>query len=191
MSSLGACWDTLALTHFQLGHVDEAERYQLAAWDLTLDRSFILHLAQIASAKHDQALSSVYDEMATALRNSDRPVAGTEIRTIVEKNAALPAIRAMNRAWSLSVPRQGSATGSAQVYVLAGPDAKITDVAFISGDVAMRPQVDALRGLTLEVRLPSSTTARFLRRGTLQCTAGATACQFALVPAANAAAMRQ
>lgn len=191
MSSLGAYWDTLAWTHFKLGHVDDAERYQLAAWDLTLDQSFISHLSEIATAKHDQALSSVYAEMATALRNPDRNAAGTEVKAIVDKNAQIPAMRAMSRAWRLSVPRQSTTTGTAQAYVLSGPDGKITDVAFISGDDAMRPQVDALRGLTLEVRLPSSTTAKFLRRGMLQCTAGAPDCQLALVPATTAAAMRQ
>jgi tetratricopeptide (TPR) repeat protein len=188
MSSLGAYWDTLAWTHFKMGHLDEAERYQLAASDLMVEDSYVLHLSEIAAAKHNQALSSLYADIAAGMRGVSRPGGAIEFKALLEKNAQIPEVRALTAAWNLSVPSRSNTTGTAEAYVLSGPDGKITDVAFISGDDAMRPQVDAVRGLTLVERVPPGSVAKLLRRGILRCTDGAPACQFVLVPARTAAA---
>ncbi|HKW03183.1 MAG TPA: DUF3857 domain-containing protein [Vicinamibacterales bacterium] len=190
MVSLGAYWDTLAWTNFKLGRLEEAERYQVAAWDLMREETYASHLAEIAVAKHDEESASLFSELAAVARNSDRNAAARELTAVFEKHAATAMGRATRQASSAPIPK-GSAIGTAQAYVLTGSDGKITEVSFIAGDTALRPQIDALRGLKLGMRLPSGTAAKILQRGLLSCADGVPECRLELLPARAAAAMRQ
>jgi hypothetical protein len=184
--SLGAYWDTLAWAHFKLGHLDEAERYGLAAWELMGEETYAKHLSEIYKAKNKPAEATFYSEIATIARNSD----SAALSALIEKDVNKTAARKLRDAMVLMVPRQPNAAGTAQAYVLAGSDGTITSVSFIQGDAALRPQVEALRGLKLRLEIPAGSTASLLRRGALQCRPELSECQFTLVQARAAASMR-
>ncbi len=152
MVSLGHYWDTLAWAHFQLGHLEEAERAELASFDLMLDEDTSTHLAEIYKARG--------------------------------KPAGVPP------PMTLRLPRRPDAAGTAEVYVLGGPDGTISDAAFIAGDASLKAEIAALRGQTLPSRFPGGSAARLLRRGSLTCQHDASQCELVLATATRAAAMK-
>ncbi|HUL74709.1 MAG TPA: DUF3857 domain-containing protein [Vicinamibacterales bacterium] len=188
MVSLGAYWDTLAWAHFQLGHLEEAERDDLAAFDLMLDPDATSHLAAIYRAMARPDVAAFFDGLAETLLARD--AAGWQKAMSAPPRSGASASPAIPPPMVVRIARRPEATGKADVYVLGGADGKISDAGFISGDASLKPQIADLRGQTLLSRFPTGSSALLVRRGTLTCSADARQCEFVLMPASNAAAAR-
>jgi len=195
VASLARSWDTLGWVCFQRGDRKRAERFVEASWLLSLRGETGDHLAQIYEKQGRVEDAERAYALALALAAPHPP---PEMRGRLEKLAggAEQADARIERARAeisgLEEYKAGrllpaAASGTADFFVLIGPDSHAEAVKFIGGDEALRGAGEKLRAIDYGRMMPDdSTVVKLVRRGTLACAEGNKACTFTLVPAEQA-----
>jgi len=185
--SLVAYWDTLGWVEFSEGHLDKAEKYVAAAWELGHHGEVGDHLGQIYEklGQKDLALRTYALSM-----NGLRPTPETRGRLASLAGGDAKADAAVARYKPeldhLSTIDLGKTkqTGNADFFVLLsggnGEVAKAEAVKFISGDEKLKTYTEALRTADYHLTFPDDTPVKVLRRGTLSCSATTGSCKFIL-----------
>jgi tetratricopeptide (TPR) repeat protein len=178
-SLLAASWDTLGWVEFAEGNIDKAEKFVLAAWQLSQGAGVADHLGQIYEKRGEKeqaehfyafALNARRPEPETRSRLANLAGGNDKVDAIVDKNRAeLTAQR------SVRIGNTSKQEGKADFFLLltSGQNSEMTvdDVKFVSGDEKLRSAGDALRAARYGQTIPDQTAVKILRRGTLSCTA--------------------
>jgi Flp pilus assembly protein TadD len=186
--SLIAYWDTLGWVHFAEGDLDQAQKYVAAAWGLGHHGEVGDHLGQIYEKRGEKQLAL---ETYALSMNGLRPTPETHERLVSlaggDAKAAAAVKHYKDELQHLSTIDLGKATqtGNADFFVLlsgvAGSDARVDAVKFISGDEKLKSYGEALRTADYHLILPDSTPLKVLRRGTLSCSVPTGKCEFAMI----------
>jgi len=184
--SLIAYWDTLGWVQFGEGHLDKAEKYIAAAWELGHHGEVGDHLGQIYEKRGQKDL---------AVRTYALSMSG--LRPIPETKTRLASLAGGDAKADAAVARykdelehlrtidlgKAKATGNADFFILlsggAGEKARVDAVKWVSGDENLKTYTDALRNADYHLTFPDDTPVKILRRGTLSCSAGGN-CKFIL-----------
>ncbi|HEV2468675.1 MAG TPA: DUF3857 domain-containing protein [Candidatus Sulfotelmatobacter sp.] len=185
--SLVAYWDTLGWVEFSEGHLDKAEKYVAAAWELGHHGEVGDHLGQIYEklGQKDLALRTYALSM-----NGLRPIPETRARLAslaggdAKAEAAVAHYKEELEHLSTIDLGKTKQTGNADFFVLLGGSngeaAKAEGVKFISGDEKLKTYTEALRTADYHLTFPDDTPVKVLRRGTLSCSATTGSCKFIL-----------
>ena len=185
--SLIAYWDTLGWVQFGEGHLDKAEKYVAAAWELGHHGEVGDHLGQIYEKRgqKDMAVRTYALSM-----NGLRPIPKTKTRlaSLAGGDAKADAVvaRYKEELEHLSTIDLGKAkaTGNADFFVLlsggTGAKAKVDAVRWVSGDEKLKSYTEALRTADYHLTFPDDTPVKILRRGTLSCSVASGSCKFVL-----------
>jgi Flp pilus assembly protein TadD len=186
VQSLIAYWDTLGWVQFGEGHLDKAEKYVAAAWNLGHHGEVGDHLGQIyeKQGQKDLALRTYALSM-----NGLRPIPETHTRLASlaggDTKADAAVARCKDELEHLRTIDVGKAkeTGNADFFILlsggTGEKAKVDAVRWVSGDEKLKSYAEALRTADYRLTFPDDTPVKILRRGTLSCSVGGT-CKFVL-----------
>ena len=185
--SLIAYWDTLGWVQFGEGHLDKAEKYIAAAWNLGHHGEVGDHLGQIYEKRgqKDLALRTYALSM-----NGLRPIPETKTRLVSlaggDAKADAVVSRYKEELEHLRTIDLGKAkeTGNADFFVLlsggTGERAQVDAVRWVSGDEKLKSYTEALRSAGYGLTFPDDTPVKILRRGTLSCSVSGGSCKFVL-----------
>jgi tetratricopeptide (TPR) repeat protein len=185
MLPLAAYWDTLGWVHFRLGHLDIAEEYLTAGWDLTQDPVIADHLGQVyekegkkheAVVAYSRALSASHppDEMwarLDALWTDGKHQSDEEVNPGVLQNLR-----------TTKLGKLAKKHASAEFFILFAPGPKVVGVKFISGAEELRDAGKALSVAKFDVPFPTDSPAQIIRRGILDCEPELPGCLFVFIP---------
>jgi len=141
INALAANWDTLGWVYFRMGEVDTAEKYLVAAWQLSGMKVIGDHLRELYGARHKK-FSGDADDI-------------NRMRTV-----SLPRLAESNSSAEFFVLLDKDLTS-------ARP--KVEDVKFISGSDTLRSAAKTLRSAKFELSFPDDGPTRLVRRGILGC----------------------
>ena len=162
-------WDTKGWVEYQRGNLDVAERYIRAAWEATGSGNICEHLGEIYEKRgnkdeaiHYYVLSLAGESPSDEARKRLAALGVTgDLDSRIEKGRA--ELLAM-RTRKLSA----SGKGTGDFFVLVSP-AKNDQVKFVSGDAEIKALTDVVKSTNLDIKFPSPTSVRELRRGTVTC----------------------
>jgi tetratricopeptide (TPR) repeat protein len=185
--SLIAYWDTLGWVQFGEGHLDKAEKYIAAAWELGHHGEVGDHLGQIYEKRGQKDLAVRTYALSM---NGLRPIPETKTRlaSLAGGDAKADAVvaRYKEELEHLSSIDLGKAkeTGNADFFILlsggAHEKAKVDAVRWVSGDEKLKAYTEALRTADYHLMFPDDTPVKVLRRGTLSCSIATGTCKFVL-----------
>lgn len=182
--SLGAYWDTLGWVHFRMGHLEEAERYLNAAWNLTQNPVIADHLGQVYEKQLKKHAAAQLYAWAIAAGHAPEETAG---RLKALRGGKLQSGESADGAElaqlrTVKLGRLASQHASAEFFLLFAPGPKIVGVKFISGSEALRNAGKALSAAKFEIPFPDNGAVQLLRRGVLDCEPELPGCLFVLIP---------
>jgi len=182
---LSAYWDSLGWVHFRLGNFGTAEKYLRAAWELTQGPVQADHLGQTYEQEHKKeeairmyrlalAASRVPDRMKDTKDRLERlKGSGTSGRSADHGFGELSELR------TIQLDAMKSYSGTAEFFVLFGPDAKVEDTKFVSGSEKLKDADKFLRSAPFKTYIPDNGPTKLLRRGVLMCSS-ISGCNFVL-----------
>jgi tetratricopeptide (TPR) repeat protein len=174
MRSLASYWDTLGWVAFMKGDLSRAEQLLAAAWRLSESVVIGDHLAQIyeKQGRRDLAIRT-YAAVAGLGPNQDSATR-VRLRTLVKTDAEVTRLEGLHRSdpatmRTVSVKSAGG-TGTAVFNILLGTNG-VEDVAFASGDEALRGHAANVRAANFKELLPfnDAVPAKLFRQGALAC----------------------
>jgi tetratricopeptide (TPR) repeat protein len=191
---LGEYWDTMGWIKYQQGKMDAAEKYILAAWQITDDFAIGAHLGRIYETlgrKNEAA------EMYLAALNTipqDQPLNGdvTEIRKRLSDMAGgdarlddqlAQARKKKSPLRTVSIVDPDGTQGIAQYTVIIDANSKVVDLAATGSDDPLANLNDAVRAAVMPGTFPDATLKKLPRLSTLSCVGGNQSCTFTLLTA--------
>lgn len=186
-TALSAYWDTLGWVYFQMGKLDQAEKYLNAAWALSQAPDMADHLAQVYEKEHRKkeavhmfrvALSTSRDREFTSKINDHLVQLGAGMDT---NPLEFDGSGELSQARTFPVSGLQSDTGAAEFFLLLGSGGKVEDAKFISGADELKDAGKSLTSINFNVSMPDSGPERLVRRGFLICRP-TTHCMFVLQP---------
>lgn len=185
MRDLHADWDTLGWVHFQLGNLEQAEKYLNAAWTLSQDPVEGDHLGQVYEKEHKPAAAIHTYALTLARLGSMQETYDKLVRLIgspAKADAAINEARGeLSRIRSVHLERIAQGSASADLFIVFSPGEKVEDVKFISGSEKLRSADRALKLAKFNVLFPDDNPdTRLVRRGLLACSE-ITGCEFVLL----------
>ena len=192
---LAAYWDTLGWVYFQLGNLNEAEKYLKAAWVVTQEADIGDHLGQLYEklGKKQQAVRAYGLALQALGRNGDPQMRNKLNWSItglaVGSNGSL-GMRdsgvqlSEERTYKLPQVRDwGGGHKSAEFAIVLTKESGVTETRFLGGAQELRSAASALGMLKSSVPFPDDSHARIVRRGVLSCSELAKGCVFVFYPA--------
>jgi Flp pilus assembly protein TadD len=193
MPALASFWDTLAWVHFRLGHLQLAESYLTAAWQLSQFGTIGDHLAQVDEQQHKlKAASHMYQlALATMERRlpTDRRDAIRQHVKAIDPTADLSTGPRLSHgptddlvdARRVKVGRVVQKSASAEFFILLAPGNKVENVSYVSGSAELEEAQPRLTNADFHATFPEGSDARVVRRGLLMCS-DIIGCEFVLYP---------
>jgi tetratricopeptide (TPR) repeat protein len=186
MAELGGDWDTVGWTHFAMNHLEPAEKYLKAAWNLYESPTIGDHLAQIyeKEGKKQEAIKTY----AQVVVQGNAPEESMEHLTALMGDArlagsAVDEARAnFGQLHNISVDYQTDDSARGAFYLLFRKGAGIVDVKFIKGSESLRESGSAIRRAEFALLFPDDAATQIIRRGILACHPGASHCELMLIP---------
>jgi tetratricopeptide (TPR) repeat protein len=179
-NGIAAYWDTLGWVHFRMGHLQLAEKYLKASWDLSQSPVMADHLAQVYEKENKKTEAIHLYKLALAV--SSGPLGADTIKSEVRKRlerlgvkaeepryGAFPGGDELSQIRTIKLSRLVAENQSADVLLLLGPGPKVEDVKFISGSEAMKATAKTLRSATIQQSFPDDGPTRLVRRGLVSC----------------------
>jgi tetratricopeptide (TPR) repeat protein len=194
MPELASFWDTLGWVHFRLGHLELAESYLTAAWQLSQFATIGDHLAQLDEQLHKQKAAVHLYEQALATMERKLPV---ERRDAIREH-----VKAIDPAADLSTaPRLSHASptdeltdarrvkvgrifpgyASAEFFILLAPGNKVEAITYVDGSEELEKVETSLADSDFHTAFPETSDARILRRAVLTCSE-ISGCELVLYP---------
>jgi hypothetical protein len=178
--------------HFKKGNLDIAERYVLAAWQLSQHSEVGDHLGQISEkrGKKEEAIRWYSLAMAgqsptpEARENLARLAGKEKMESLLNKaRKDLAEFRVVKLESLLNAEKESL---EAEFYVIFVPgasrDAQAAGVKFIRGAEKLRPLAAALKDAKYLMTFPDEMTTKIVRRGTLICQPNNLGCVFVIRP---------
>jgi TonB family protein len=187
VASLAAFWDTMGWVKFRQDDSASAEKYLLAAWQLSDSGVMGDHLGQVYEKEGRRANAIRTYELALA--TSRAPAETRErlaallggdqtIDSVVESvRPTLPARRTAR----IANPQRKD--GSAQLMILISRAPNSSTVRFISGDDSLRSMSNKIGSARFPDLFPDDTAQKILRRGQLSCSHLSGTCSLVFTPA--------
>jgi TonB family protein len=184
VSMLSRYWDTLGWVHFQMGNLDEADKFLAAAWSVNPEGRIADRLGQLYERRGQKQEAIRVYARAVAARDA-LPETRRRLEALLATGAAAVA-ETDRRAWTISagvlVPDKAAADFYAiQVQRPAAPEAQ-----FIRGDERLRPFTRTVQDLTPAGIFPDTIPPKLVRRVTLTCPGNGGDCTMELLSAAAA-----
>jgi tetratricopeptide (TPR) repeat protein/transglutaminase-like putative cysteine protease len=170
--TLGNSWDTLGSVHAKMGHLDRAQRYLEASWALAQTKVVGEHLAKVYERQHKPTEAARMSRLAAqAERGSYDPTDKTKVRPNWPAPAGSDTASKEELVGLRTVKLEPitSETASAEFFLLIGPDSKVIDAKFISGDEALKKANAALKAARFDAHFPDDQPTRLVRRGVVMC----------------------
>lgn len=174
---LSSSWDTLGWVEFAEGNLDKAQKYLLAAWQLTQGTATADHLGQIYEKQGQKEQAIHFYGLAMNARRPE-PETRSRLTTLAGGNDKADAIIEKNRDGliaqrTIKLPNSSKQDGKAEIFLLlanaANSEMSVNDVKFVNGDEKLKVLADALRSVRCGQTVPDDTAVRVVRRGTLSC----------------------
>lgn len=207
MGELAAFWDTLGWVHFRLGHLDQAERFLTAAWNLSQAPDLADHLGQVyekedkiqrAEQLYALAVASARPVLVMApssspssrmtLQTPGNAMSDTRARLVNLLKSNSRAVEAISKAHdtlselrTIKLPKITSKSATAEFFILFAKGPQVVDVKFISGADELRDAGKYLSSAKFTVSFPDDGETHLIRRGVLDCEPELPYCQFILV----------
>jgi len=187
-ASLATCWDTLGWVEFADGNLDKAQKYVLAAWQLSQGSEAADHLGQIYEKRGAKEQALHFYALAMNARRPE-PETRNRLGTLAGGNDKIDAIVEKSRGElieqrTIKIGNAAKQEGKADFFLMLtngqGSEMSVDEVKFAGGDEKMKVFRDALRGARYSQTVPDETAVKVVRRGTLSCTAAAADCTFLL-----------
>jgi tetratricopeptide (TPR) repeat protein len=194
MLELASFWDTLGWIHFRMGHLELAENYLTAAWQLSEFGTIGDHLAQLDERLHkqkaavhmyQQALATMERKLSTerrdAIREHVKAIDPTvDLSTAPRLSHASPTDE-LTDARRVKVGHIFPGSASAEFFVLLAPGSKVEDIRYVSGSEELEKVETRLADSDFHAAFPEGSDARILRRGLMMCSE-ISGCEFVLYP---------
>ncbi len=206
VTELADFWDTLGWVDFRLGNDAEAEKYLLAAWQLSQDPDLAKHLGEIYDKEGKTQEAEKYYAFALAAPRAPAPFAlglggaaptpqlsvdtmqktRQRLRALLksgarEFDAEQRARQDLIKLRTVNMPRLTRSTEMAEFFVLIAPGPKVAAVKFVSGSETLRTAVKDLSSARFQVSFPDAGPEKILRRGVVDCERVVRSCQFILM----------
>ncbi|MGZ4787588.1 MAG: DUF3857 domain-containing protein [Terriglobales bacterium] len=168
---LGTCWDTLGWVHFQKGDLPQAEKYLMAAWNLSQGATTGDHLGQLYENKGDRDKAIEFYSLSLASSRPDPETKPKLAKLIGEKNVeklVSEQRQKIEKERTFAVPG-ANGEGTADFYIKLSPTSKVEDVRYVSGNDKLKDFVDALKQVDFKPDFPDDRDTRLVRRGVLSC----------------------
>jgi len=188
---LTATWDTLGFILFEENKLDEARDFLEAAWRNRPDQEVGEHYALTQEALGDAGAALRTYELAHSIHAPANAPFAQHVESNIErlKNAGVASsvkadavqILQQERASKVKLKSPCHSYCSATFRLQLASNSSIT-VMRVSGDPALEPATESIKRLTLPHLVPTHSAARILRDAVLSCSAGATTCDFVLMP---------
>jgi tetratricopeptide (TPR) repeat protein len=194
MLELASIWDTLGWVHFRLGHLELAESYLTAAWQLSQFGTAGDHLAQLDEQLHkqkaavhtyEQALATMERKLPAERRDAIRehvkaidPTA--DLSTAPRLSHASPTDE-LTDARRVKVGKIFPGSASAEFFILLAPQNKVEAITYVSGSEELEKAETRLADSDFHTAFPEGSDARILRRGLVTCSE-ISGCEFVLYP---------
>jgi tetratricopeptide (TPR) repeat protein len=201
VQELADFWDTLGWVDFRLGRDAEAEKYLLAAWQLSQSSILAKHLGQVydKEGKTQEAVKYYAFALASpgsAASSSGGPTSASSADPMPKTHARLKALlksdwRAFDTVQSaqqkliklrtVRLPKLTAKTEMAEFFILIAPGPKVAAVKFVSGSQDLRTAIGALSAARFQLSFPDSGPEKIVRRGVVDCERVVSYCQFILM----------
>jgi tetratricopeptide (TPR) repeat protein len=194
---LGHYWDTMGWIHFQQGKIEVAEKYLLAAWQVTDEPAIGFHLGRIYEIQghKDQAV-----EMYSAGLNRIPPNVplNDDVKEWRKRLADLlggdsqvdgrleQSRRKKSPLTMVSIANPDGEQGVAQYTVMIDANSKVIELSATSDDPLVNLN-STVRAITMPQTFPDTTLKKLPRLSTLACMGGNQACTFTLLSASRVA----
>lgn len=191
---LAQYWDTMGWIEFQQGKMEAAEKYVLAAWQITDDVTIGLHLGRIyeTESRKDDAIQAYLaalntippdralndDARETRKRLSDILGGYSQVDDQLEQFRKKKSVMR-----TVGIANPGGAQGMAQYTVIIDGNSKVVDLAATNDDDTLAALNDAIRAASMPQSFPDTTLKKLPRLGALACAAGNQPCVFTLMSA--------
>ncbi|MGD0305070.1 MAG: DUF3857 domain-containing protein [Candidatus Acidiferrales bacterium] len=194
---LSEYWDTLGWIYFQEHKTDAAEKYLLAAWQVSEDPVIGGHLGQLyeAAGRKDDAIR-IYLDALNAFPTAANP---SDDETLVRKRLSgllggdpqiesrLEATRkSKSSSRKVSVENIAQAQGITQYTLIIGNDSKITDLASIGDESSLAGLSDSVRATTMPQTFPDTSLKTMPRLAMLACASKDQPCELTLLSSRSA-----
>jgi tetratricopeptide (TPR) repeat protein len=173
MFSLDARWDTLGWVYFQMGNLDAAERYLMAAWKLGPTAEVGRHLGDLYAKKGDNARAMHMYALALATLNSNQfgPARDKLVAKTHSNGNDMKIKEELQRRRSYRIKYSFSSEISAEFLLILGKDAKSNQINFLSGDDSLRKLIPMISALKFDLEFPDDRPTRLYQSATLHCSA--------------------
>lgn len=196
-NQIAAYWDTLGWVKFQQKDPVSAEKYTLAAVQLSTESSGFLHLGKIyeLQKRTNDAIDAFAEALAlkpaTRVVNNDDKEAQARLIALVGSDAELDRrvkqVRStMTARRVVSIPNAPGSFGFSQFMVIVGPGSKVIEIGPFNPDDPLGDMRDVIRTTLMPQTFPDDVIQKLPRMGILSCSATDQPCTFALMPAVAA-----
>jgi tetratricopeptide (TPR) repeat protein len=182
MYDLVARWDTLGWVYFQMGDLDEAERFLSAAWKLWPSAETGAHLGDVYEKKGDAAQAKHMYSLAMATLNPNQfgPVRDKLVAKIGSAATDARSTELLQKRRTFTVNYPVESEKSAQFLLILAKNAKVNQIDFVSGDESLRQVLPKLYELKFDLEFPDNTRTHLYQSATLHCSAVRHDCTFVL-----------
>ncbi|MFY9939147.1 MAG: DUF3857 domain-containing protein [Silvibacterium sp.] len=183
---LTAVWDTMGWVYFREGNLPQAENYVGSAWKVTQHSEVGDHLGQIYEKDGKLAEATTIFQLSLAAETLSPDPSGTDaIRASLDRLKAKGHVpgdgdpnQELAKLRTFSLPK--TTTGTADFFLLVSAD-KVEDAQFIGGDEGLKAASPELLKVDVSGQIPKGSSAKMVRRGTLNCSEAASQCQFTML----------
>jgi tetratricopeptide (TPR) repeat protein len=191
---LGQYWDTMGWIKFQQGNMKDAERYVLAAWEVTDDLAIAMHLGRIyeSQGRRNDAIEMYLAALSKAPPEYDLSDDAKETRkrladivggySQVDDQVA-QARKKKSPLRTVAIANPSGAQGIAQYTVIIDANSKVVDLAATNPEDPLAALNDAIRAAAMPQSFPDDALKKLPRLGTLACTGAEQPCVFTLLSA--------
>jgi tetratricopeptide (TPR) repeat protein len=191
---LATYWDTLGWIKFQQNKMEDAQKYLLAAWQISDDLTIGMHLGRVyeSQGQKDQAIGMYLAALATVPADRKLSEDGEEtlsrLRGLLGGDSQAKERLAQFRqkpsaARTVTIANSQGAQGIVQYSLIIGGGSTILELAPNTPDDALLALVGILQKTQVPQSFPDATTQKLPRLGTLTCAAPDQPCIFTLLPA--------
>ena len=191
---LGQYWDTMGWIKFQEGKMAEAEKYVLAAWQVTDDLAIAMHLGRIyeSQGRRNDAIDMYLAALSKAPPDYDLSDDAKDTRKRLADivggysqvdDQVTQARKKKSPMRTVAIANPSGAQGIAQYTVIIDANSKVVDLAATTPEDPLAALNDAVRAAAMPQSFPDNTLKKLPRLGTLACTGAEQPCVFTLLSA--------
>lgn len=194
-------WDTMGWIKYKKNEIDAAEKYLLAAWQLSQRPSVGAHLGRVYEAEgkykeasREQAIEFYAETLAVALGahelSSDEKYARQRLAGLLRNDFRVDArvseaAKKLKENRTVHLSNDTKAEGAGQYVLMVGPASKVLDIEALFPDAQLDAISNHLRGSAVPFSFPDDTLLQLPLSGMLACAATEDTCKLTVTPLAQ------